>query len=102
MCAWCGERIEWTGGPLDERPTFCSKGHKEKARLSRNRRVADALVPREPENTGLRYSTGTRKVCPHPQKERHSSMEAAQIVINRVDKTMHPYRCRCGHIHIGH
>lgn len=104
ICAWCAESYVWSGSPLDNRPLFCCKGHKQKSQVARKKRQTDAekLEPAKPANPTLRYSTGTAKACPRPEKERHGSFFEAWEVINRVDKTMHPYTCRCGYIHIGH
>lgn len=104
ICAWCAETYTWVGSPLDNRPLFCCKGHKQKSQVARKKRQAETETPtpRTELNPSLRYSTGTSKACPRPEKERHASFFEAWDVINRVDKTMHPYTCRCGYIHIGH
>lgn len=102
-CAWCATDFEWSGSPLDSRAVFCSKAHKNKARIARNKRAEEPeTVPKKEINPRLRYSTGTAKACPRPEKFRHKSVEDALEAINRVDPGMHPYTCRGGYIHIGH
>lgn len=103
-CAHCGIEFSWTGSPMDGRPVYCSKGHRDKASKARKNRIENAKRPETVKyvRANLRYSTGTVKACPRPEKERHNSFYEAWNVINRVDKTMHPYTCRCGYIHIGH
>lgn len=104
ICAWCAETYVWVGSPLDNRPLFCCKGHKQKSQVARKKRQADAENPKTTRriDPSLRYSTGTAKTCPRPEKNRYFSFQEAQVVIDRVDKAMHPYVCRCGYIHIGH
>lgn len=102
-CAWCADDFEWSGSPLDSRAVFCCKVHKNKARVARNKRAEEVEPrPKKELNPRLRYSTGTAKTCPRPEKFRHKSVEDALEAIKRVDPTMHPYTCRCGYIHIGH
>lgn len=105
-CSWCGKEFEWTGPSTGNQPHVCCKTHSSKAKRARQKRREGAVTPPQKPHLHLdprvRYSTGTAKACPRPEKERHKSEAAAQLVINRVDKTMHPYRCVCGYIHIGH
>ena len=104
-CAWCGEQFDWEGFTKDDHPKFCSNGHKKNAQEARKKRREVAKMP--PKNSKKRPPAPIIDLsqvgkCPNPYKITFRTREEAETVIQKVDPSMHVYKCECGGLHIGH
>lgn len=102
-CAWCGESFTWSGHARDNHPSFCKHSHRNRASEARKKRFErsqEQKPPRKAPEPPKDLNMVGR--CPTPFKQTHRSFESAMETIQRVDPAMHPYRCQCGGIHIGH
>lgn len=124
-CTWCGKIFTWEGEARNLPPSYCGPTHRKKSKESRSQRlklqaeianhkkqesekIKPVIVPRDPEPVKVeepKWEPEDMNLigrCPTPFKQVHVTFESAREVIARVDPSMHPYRCVCGGIHIGH
>lgn len=125
VCPWCGKSFTWEGEARNNPPVFCGETHRKKSQSARQKRlqaiqvatenqkkkpepVKPNPVPKDPEPVKVeepKWEPENLNMigrCPTPFKQIHATFESAREVVARVDPTMHPYRCVCGGIHIGH
>lgn len=103
-CAWCGETFTWEGKTSDNPAKFCSTRHQKNAREARKKRRESAQTSPKSRKRNPAPAMDLSEVgrCPNPFKITFRTVEEAERVIQRVDPSMHTYRCTCGGLHIGH
>lgn len=105
-CAWCGKTFSWEGLTQNNPPLYCSGRHRKSSSEARTRRrvAAEASEKRQKTPKPAPTADELKNVgrCPNPYKITFRTFEEATAVIQRVDPSMHVYKCPCGGLHIGH
>lgn len=108
-CAWCGKNFEWSGHSGTHQPSFCGRMHRKRASEARKKRkeANTSTAEKLPKRTTKKPPPAPSDMnmvgrCPHPFKINFQNVHDAELVIKKVDPTMHVYRCQCGGLHIGH